>query len=87
MNFISLDDNAYYCLECGRLFDTPKDYTERHGLDSPPYEHRSGCPYCGGDYRHFRRCDDCGKPILGEYVVLRDGSCYCENCFDLKEME
>lgn len=40
----------YTCLDCGKTFDDPKRWEERHGLDSPPYEDFSGCPYCGGAY-------------------------------------
>ena len=42
------------CTECGLKFDTPKIYTETHGLDFPPYEEYSGCPYCGGYYEELK---------------------------------
>lgn len=38
------------CLDCGREFDVPERYIERHGFDYPPYEEYLGCPYCGGAF-------------------------------------
>ena len=37
----------YYCKECGRTFEEPHDYVERHGFASGPFESWSVCPYCG----------------------------------------
>lgn len=43
----------YRCNDCGLEFDTPDEWEETHGLDTPPYEHISGCPGCGGDYEEI----------------------------------
>lgn len=77
----------YICLECGALFDEPKKYTERHGLDTPPYEKTTGCPVCGGAYTRTIFCDACGGPITGDYVEV-DPTCdrYCDSCFTLKRL-
>ena len=40
----------YICNDCGSTFSVAKMFVERHGLDGPPYEHFSGCPYCGGAF-------------------------------------
>ena len=61
----------YTCLDCGKTFDDPKRWEERHGLDSPPYEDFSGCPYCGGAYTRTILCDACGEPIVGDYVKIQ----------------
>lgn len=75
----------YTCLECGESFDDPQKYTERHGLETPPYETFTGCPRCGGAYANTIICDGCGKPIIGEYVkILPNGECYCESCYLVK---
>lgn len=39
----------FFCRDCNRYFDNPKFYEETHGLDSPPYERISICPYCESD--------------------------------------
>lgn len=72
----------YTCLNCGKTFDEPDEYFEKHGLDSPPYERFSCCPYCGCEgYIETIICDHCGEPITGEYIELPDGKCYCDNCY------
>lgn len=77
----------YTCLDCGRDFDEPKHWEERHGLDSPPYEHFSGCPYCGGAYIHTTLCDGCGKPITGDFVEIEPtGDRFCDACFMMKSL-
>jgi len=76
---------GYTCLECGASFDTPQKYTERHGLETPPYETFTGCPLCGGAYANTIICDGCGKPITGEYVkILPSGEHFCESCYLVK---
>lgn len=69
----------YTCLDCGETFDEPKKWIEQHGLDSPPYEKFSGCPFCGGSYTQTILCDGCGCPIIGDYVQIQvTGSRYCD---------
>lgn len=76
----------YVCVECGCVFDKPKCYVERHGLDTPPYEQFSVCPNCGGTYVRAKQCSYCGDEITGEYVKIADGNVYCENCFSLRDI-
>ena len=61
-------EKMYICLDCNKLFDSPKRYVETHGLDTPPYETWTGCPSCGGSYVSATECDECG-----DYV-------YCNIC-------
>jgi hypothetical protein len=78
----------YTCLDCGETFDEPKKWIERHGLDSPPYEKFSGCPFCGGSYTQTILCDGCGCPIIGDYVQIQvTGNRYCDECFMLKSLD
>jgi formylmethanofuran dehydrogenase subunit E len=76
----------YLCVDCGKLFEEPKDYFETHGFMSRPYETWSGCPHCGGAYVETIRCDVCGKWITGEYVELNDGDKICDECYTLMDI-
>lgn len=76
----------FICLDCGCVFDEPKHWIETHGLDSPPYEEWDGCPSCGGTYAETHKCDNCGDWINGEYVKLKNGDNFCENCYEIREI-
>lgn len=76
----------YVCLECGCVFQSPKHYTEKHGLDTPPYEHYTGCPGCGSAYVPAIFCDCCGDAITGDYAKTKDGNCYCEECYTVLDV-
>ena len=71
----------YICKDCGTLFNTPVEYTEKHGLDSPPYETWYGCPECSGAYTNTFECDVCNKYIIGEYAKVTNGMKICDACF------
>lgn len=79
------DEGMYICLDCQRLFGQPKEWEETHNLDTPPYEHWSGCPYCQSDYAEAYRCDNCGRWIESDYIKINDNR-YCECCFDKYEL-
>ena len=36
----------YKCKECGQVFGECEVITERHNLDTPPFEKMSVCPHC-----------------------------------------
>ena len=63
----------YKCQDCGNIFDAALIYTEQHGLDTPPYEKRSACPNCKGEFlfeapvRHCRCSGAKLKANAGEY--------------------
>ena len=71
----------FICLDCDHLFDEPRRYVDRHGLDSPNYEESSGCPKCGGAYTDALVCSACDEYITGDYITTADGNRYCENCY------
>ena len=71
----------YTCLNCGRIFEEPKCYVERHGLNSPPYETFLVCPYCGGDFAEARKCDCCDDWIVGTYVKTDNDERFCDGCY------
>ena len=72
----------FVCLECKNIFEDPKKYVEKHGLDSGPYEEWDGCPECSGSYTEAQLCDCCGYPITtDEYIKTEDGERFCEDCF------
>lgn len=76
----------FICLECGHIFDEPKICTEKHGLDSPPYETYSACPYCEGTFTKAHECDSCGEWIVGSYIKLNSGERICEDCHTTYEL-
>ena len=71
----------YICVDCGRTFCEPKHYVEVHGLDTPPYEVRHGCPDCGGSYTEAYRCDCCDEWIDDVYIKTEDDRRYCLECY------
>ena len=71
----------FVCTECGSTFEELAHWEERHGLDSPPYEHWSGSPCCHGDYAETYECSCCGKWITGDYVKIKSGERYCWDCY------
>lgn len=78
--------DRYICTDCGRTFDEPHEYEERHGFTHGPYEKLSCCPYCGGGYEEAVECHDCGEPIPKSEAVLAEEDYYlCENCAEERE--
>lgn len=76
------------CLDCGAVFEQAREAVERHGLDSPPYEHIFVCPRCGStDLRETYRCDLCGEWITENYIKTSHGSRICGECFTSHEIE
>ena len=71
----------FVCIECGRVFEEPVSWEEKHGLDSPPYEELTGCPYCYGAYTEAYRCVCCDEFISDNYIKTEDDKRYCNNCF------
>ena len=78
------EDIMHICLDCETTFFTPRQFTETHGLDSPPYETYWGCPKCGGAYVDARECDRCGQYILDDYIQFDDGTVICDKCYEAK---
>lgn len=76
----------FICYECLNVFDEPKIWVEKHGLYTPPYEHYSGCPYCGGAFTEAHECDSCGEWITGPYIKLNSGERICEECHTTYEL-
>ena len=76
----------FVCFECGSIFSEPLYWEETHGLDSPPYEQWSGCPYCKGDYIEAFKCDCCEEWITDSYIKTDDDKRYCENCFTKRDL-
>lgn len=76
----------YYCKECERVLDYLNTYQETHGLDTPPYETSTCCPYCGSiDIAEAALCDICEDVFDEEelkYGVCPD--CYEKYCKDFK---
>lgn len=77
---------TYVCLECNETFDEPAHWEERHGFDYGPFEHFTGCPYCGEPYTKAYRCGECGEIIIGQYAKTTSGHRFCENCYNIMEL-
>lgn len=71
----------YICYDCEKLFYEPKTWTEKHGMEHPPYEHYLGCPSCGGSFTETYKCDCCGRWIIGPYIKTNNGDRICDGCF------
>lgn len=55
----------YICLECGHIFDTPRETTIRH-TEFSGRSHKTimECPACGSEeYEHAATCNKCGEYI------------------------
>ena len=76
----------FICVECQNVFDEPKIIEENHGLDAPPYEYFSVCPYCGGAFTEAYRCDYCGDFIADTYIKLNNGERICSECYIAYEL-
>lgn len=76
----------FICLDCGKIFEEPIHFTERHGLDSPPYEEYDGCPGCGGAFAETYRCSCCGEWITDDYIKTDDDKRYCSDCYQRFEI-
>ena len=76
----------YICLDCGRIFEESSHFTDKHGLDSGPYEEYDGCPQCGGAYVEAHRCDCCGEYIVDTYIKLESGERICSECYTTHEL-
>ena len=70
----------YICLECGKVFEEPVYWTERHGFSYGPYEEWYGSPCCYGGYTRAYECDYCGELITDDYIKIEDRR-YCQNCY------
>ena len=76
----------WICLDCRETFEKPRLYVETHGLSTPPYEEKMGCPYCGGNYAEAHECDVCGHYIDRPYIRLANGERICDNCHQVMEI-
>ena len=71
---------SYRCCDCESEFSELKIYTERHGLDSPPYETWEGCPNCGStDWEESSYCNNCYED---KFEMSDEQDDFCEDCKD-----
>lgn len=83
----------YKCLDCGQVFDEPKQYSEDRTPDGvfeggSFIEHYTGCPVCSGAYEEAKQCEICGEYFMSdeltdttEYINGGCGDC-CEQCIE-----
>lgn len=74
--------SKYYCLDCNSTFNDPviRDMDEFGGAVMC-------CPHCRSpQYVFAKQCELCGNYIDDDYIVLKDGTVVCENCYDMKSV-
>lgn len=60
--------------------------TEKHGLDSPPYEELEVCPACYGIcILEAKPCGCCGEYVTGAYIQTEAGDVICDSCYVVKD--
>lgn len=78
----------YVCIDCGRVFETPKQYRELIPGEPLPFDEWLGCPECAGDYVRTRSCIVCGDYIRGRYYRITGTHDYiCDNCIEEGSIE
>lgn len=59
----------FYCPDCGYEFEKSKNLYETHGLDTPPFERLSVCPFCNSPHFYEKvtaHCRCCGIKISSD---------------------
>ena len=71
----------YRCIECGHIFDEPKEYygEELEFWGVPCRERFVGCPNCFGDYENVIQCEECGEYVAGIDDYYDDN--LCPSCY------
>ena len=59
----------YICLDCGRVFNNPRNYTESYG------ESWEGCPNCAGAFVTAVRCQECDR-----WIPMDEDDDLCDDC-------
>lgn len=74
----------YKCFNCGAVFDELVRYQEHMDYERQTYSIYYGCPNCrSDDVDQAVKCDLCGEYVTEDYVVLKDGTVACNDCFTL----
>ena len=74
----------YRCIDCGTEFEYPKKIREYLDDDTHFFAMYYGCPHCrSDDVEQVVVCDLCGEHVADGYVVLKDGTIACNDCFTL----
>lgn len=82
----------YICLECGEVFEHPKEYKEYYvnevinGTNSYTYY---ACPRCEGAYEEAVECEECGDFVpKSEINYVLQGEKFirmCNKCYEEEE--
>ena len=77
---------SYRCCDCEAEFSELKIYTERHGLDTLPFEELDCCPVCGSrDYEELYTCKICSNSLPLQEMSDED-EYVCKDCAsDIKD--
>lgn len=73
----------FICTNCNKILESPVSIHEYHDeLDDSRIEEYYGCPYCKSDQIvEAKQCSLCGEYVIDDYVVLKDGTVACQNCY------
>ena len=75
---------SYKCLDCGMVFDRPKEEATRHGFDYGEYDVSVSCPFCNGNFTEMIECPICHEEHLEEDTIYGG---VCKNCFDFAKKD
>lgn len=77
----------YYCLNCEQETENLQIISEKHGLDTPPYEEFYVCPFCKSEEVIKEiRCAKCDEIITDDFIAIDDKQ-YCRDCFEYHAFE
>lgn len=74
----------FICNDCGAMYDSLEKFHEYIDDDGHEYNIYYGCPNCRSDnVDQLCKCDLCGEYVADGYVLLKDGTIACNNCYTL----
>ena len=80
-----------FCLNCMSTFEEPSKYEQRSEFwGAPCSETFYSCPYCDSDdiiEDEPPKCDCCRKYCISDFVEIRDGQYFCNDCYQIKDIE
>ena len=70
----------FRCNSCETEFETPAEFTEKHGLDTLPFEEFSCCPKCkSADIEELYECKICGESYPLQDMTTENNR-VCNDC-------
>lgn len=75
----------YICDNCGALITSLIPIHEYHNeLDENKIEIYYGCSRCRSpNVTEAKQCDLCGEYVAHDYIILKDGTVVCSQCYTM----